>query len=191
MNPKKRQTKQEPIQQFIELLEEEVLGRCIRLYQAEELIHHKFGWESEDEDASNGKAWFADLSFNKHHIIYGPYELLPKPANYIAFFKMKTDDNSSSDVILTLEIAGGGFTGATIHGFDFHEPNKYQLFGLKFNCKGTTENHHKMEYRVRNEQRSGKVWIDYIAIIEEPASSLTNSIGTVITQQNEESNLNH
>jgi hypothetical protein len=148
---------------FEEIPEREVLEKCYRLYQAEEM-HHRFGWEVEDEDAQNKKAWFADLSELRGHIIYGPYEPLPELGEYVAFFKMKIDNNSSLDPMFILDVTGGGFASAIVRGIHFHEPYKYQLFGLKFRCERLT----LMEYRVFNQIQRGKVWIDYVAIVKSP-----------------------
>jgi len=147
--------------------EKEIRDKCCRLYQAEELLH-RFGYAVEDEDASNGKAWFADLSELRGHIIFGPYEVLPEPGDYIAFFRMKIDNNSSPEPILLLDVTGGGFASKIIRGISFHEPNKYQLLGLNFKCRVIKP----MEYRIFNQlQQRGKVWIDYVAIVK--SSTLT------------------
>ena len=150
-------------ERFEEILETEVLEKCCKLYQAEEM-HHRFGWEVEDNDAQNKRAWFADLSELRGHIIYGPYESLLELGEYVAFFKMKIDDNSSSDPLLILDVTGGGFASAIVRGISFREPNKYQLFGVKFKCQTLGP----MEYRIFNQLQRGKVWIDYVAIVRLP-----------------------
>jgi hypothetical protein len=148
---------------FEEIPEREVLEKCCKLYQAEEMLH-RFGWKVEDDDAQNEKAWFADLSELRGHIVYGPYESLLELGEYVAFFKMKIDDNSSSDPLLILDVTGGGFASSIVRGISFHKPNKYQLFGVKFKCQKLTP----MEYRVFNQLQRGKVWIDYVAIVKSP-----------------------
>ncbi len=74
------------------MYEENVLTNCVRLYKAE-LLLHKQGYDVEDKEAHSQKAWFADLSLRKDHIIYGPYEELDEQGNYIAFFNIKINDN--------------------------------------------------------------------------------------------------
>ena len=149
----------------LDIPEKEIREKCCQLYQAEELLH-RFGYEVEDENASNGKAWFADLSELRGHIIFGPYEVLPEPGDYIAFFRMKTADNSSPEPILLLDVTGGGFASKVIRGISFHEPNKYQLFWLNFKCRVIEP----MEYRIFSQlQWRGKVWIDYVAIVKSSA----------------------
>jgi len=146
--------------------EEEVLEKCCKLYQAEELLH-RFGNEVQDEDALNKKAWFANLSELRGHFIYGPYEVLPELGDYIAFFKIKIDDNSSSDPILLLDVTGGGNASRIIRGINFHKPSKYQLFGIKFKYRVIEP----MEYRAFSQiQWRGNVWVDYVAIVRMPLS---------------------
>ena len=148
-----------------DISEKEIREKCCRLYQAEELLH-RFGYEVEDKDAINGKAWFADLSGLSSYIIYGPYEVLPELGDYTAFFRMKIDDNTSTDPILLLDVAGGGYASKIIRGISFHEPDKYQFFWLNFKCRVINP----MEYRLFNQlQWRGKVWIDYVAIVKSSA----------------------
>lgn len=169
-------------QKYIELSEEEVLKKCVKLYQAEELFH-RLGEEIEDKDASNQKAWFLDLvelhadsvygpQVIQGHLIYGPYENLPEPGTYAAFFKIKVDDNSSMEPFLLLDVTGGsgyrtrttGYRTRTIRRADFNRPHTYQLFGLEFKYQGG-----KMEYRAYiNTRTGGRIWIDYVAIIKLP-----------------------
>jgi len=144
------------------LSDTQIISKSIRFYEAEGLpLLHRYGSQVGDLDAHNGKAWFADSFQERDHIIYGPYENLPCiGGKYTAIFKMKTDDNSSSDPILTIDLGHHYATFAkTIHAFDFKKPDKYQLFSIEF-CYHTDV---PMEYRVMGLKR--KVWIDYIAII--------------------------
>jgi hypothetical protein len=160
---KQLKSAQELEQKHSELPEEVIRKHSIKLYQAEQLLH-RFGSEVKDEAATNKKAWFADLSQMTHHLIYGPYEPLDEPGDYMAFFRMKIDDNSSSDYYLLLDVVGEAVVKKAIRGTDFKEPHVYQLFGLKFRTEGI----YSMEYRVRNTKQQGKVWIDYVAIVKLP-----------------------
>jgi len=139
--------------------EEDVLKNNVKLYKAEGL-RHKFGYDVDDKEAHSQKAWFADLSHPlKDHIIYGPYEELDEQGSYIAFFKIKIDNNQSIESVLFLDVVGGG--GRMLYGIDFDKPFAYQLFGIRFNypSKG------KMEYRVYNPRiQKLKVWIDYVRL---------------------------
>jgi len=153
------------VEQYEEIPEEEVVKKCYKLYQAEELFH-QFGYETEDGDASNRKAWCADLGERRWHIIFGPYEPLGQAGEYIALFKIKIDDNSLPNPMLLLDVSGGTtmlvWGGRSIRGTDFNAPMRYRLFGLKFKCQGTEAT----EYRALNFVQRGNIWIDYVAVIK-------------------------
>lgn len=151
---------QESKQKYGELPEEEILKKCVKLYQAEEL-HHGFGDEVEDKKASNQRAWFADLSETQSHFIYGPYEELPEPGTYIALFKMKIDDNTPTESFLQLGTYGAVISTRTVRKNEFYQPYTYQFFGLEFKYQGGL-----MEYRARNIKLRGKIWLDYVAIVK-------------------------
>lgn len=156
-----KKSMQELRQKYDKLPEKEILRKCVKLYQAEELLH-RFGYEVADNSASNQRAWFADLSQLRNHIIFGPYEELPALGPYVAFFKIKIDDNSSTEPFLLLDASDGGFSTRVIRRVNFDEPNKYQIFGVEFNYK----HKRRMEYRVYNQMQWGKIWVDYIAIVK-------------------------
>lgn len=148
-------------QEYKKVSEDIILKKCLRLYQAEELPS-RFGYKVEDEDASNRLAWFADLSELRHHIMYGPNEHLPDLGTYQAFFKIKIDDNTPTEPVLTLDAIGGSHASRTIYKIEFDKPNTYQLFELDFEYRSRD----RMEYRVYNVAYRGKVWIDYVAIVK-------------------------
>ncbi|MFX0115135.1 MAG: hypothetical protein ACFFB3_11355 [Candidatus Hodarchaeota archaeon] len=153
---------------YDEISERELVEKHCQLYQAEEL-QHRFGYPIKDEDASNKKAWLADLSEFRGHIVYGPYEVLPELGDYVAFFKIKIDNNSSREPLLLLDVTGGGYATRIIRGTDFLEANRYQLFGVKFECRELA----RMEYRAFNQiQLRGRIWFDYIAIAKLAAELL-------------------
>ncbi len=148
--------------EFDDISEERILKEKIRIYQAEEL-HHRFGWEEQDENSLHGIVWFANLIEYKGHIIYGPYDKLDELDTYIAYFKMKIDDNSSITPILLLDVSGGAYSSRILRGVNFHKPNEFQFFGVKFECTKLVP----MEFRLYNQvQLELKLWIDYIAIVK-------------------------
>ena len=52
-------------------------------------MHHALGVEVPDNEASNSKAWYGDFSVPcPIYLLYGPYEDLPSPGKYSAFFKL-------------------------------------------------------------------------------------------------------
>ena len=69
----------------------DVLEKAIRVYHAgKQGMHHALGVEVPDNEASNSKAWYGDSSVPcPIHLLYGPYEDLPSPGKYSAFFKFK------------------------------------------------------------------------------------------------------
>lgn len=153
---------QKSMQKYKTVSEEIVLKKSSRMYHAEKLLH-RFGYEIEDGDALNQIAWFADLSeVRRHSIIYGPYEHLPELGTYQAFFKMKIDNNASTEPVLNLNVIGGGIGSRTIYKNDFDKTNTYQLFELDFEYQSMD----RMEYTVYNLASRGKIWIDYVAIVK-------------------------
>lgn len=157
---------QKIIQKYEKLPEDKVRKRCVKLYKAEELLH-RFGYEVEDKSASNNKAWFADLSEQSHHVIYGPYEALEEEGDYIALFRIKINDNSLKDPLLLLDVVGATYkVKRIVRGIDFNQPHLYQLFGLKFKVEQPLP---IMEYRIFNIRKWGKIWVDYIAIVKAEA----------------------
>lgn len=150
--------------EYDDILEDKILKGNGKIYQAEDLMH-RFGWKLEDESASNGKAWFVNMIEYKGHIIYGPYDKLQETGNYIVYFKMKIDDNSSISPILLLDVSGGAYSSRIVRGINFNKSNEYQLFGVQFECIKLQP----MEFRVFNQvQYELKLWIDYIAVFKYP-----------------------
>jgi len=161
---KNRITEREDIllNKYDNIVEQIIIEKSYKLYQAEDLVH-QFGSEIEDKYASNKKAWCANLSETRNHFIYGPYNSLNELGNYIAYFKIKVSENSFPGQLLFLDVAGAGKGGRVLRSKDFKEPNKYELFGIKFVCESLGP----MEYRVRNLiLKDIDVCIDYVAIIK-------------------------
>ena len=153
-------------EEYMKLPEEELFKKCAKIYQAEELPHRiEFGHKVEDRDSYNHLAWFVDLSVGVHHVIHGPYEELSE-GTYLSLFKMKIDDNISTNSRLLLDVInrskGIPLSVRSIGKNDFNQPLKYQFFALEFEYQGGL-----LEYRVFNTaQVKGRLWIDYIAVIK-------------------------
>ena len=149
-------------EEYKKLPEEELLKKCAKIYQAEDLAH-RFGNKVKDKDAYNLMAWHANLS-EIHHVIYGPFDELPEGI-YIAFFKMKIDDNTSTNKQLLLEVSnkskGIKHSMRSVSKNEFYISHKYQFFELEFEYQGGL-----LEYRVFNIVKGGNLWIDYIAVIK-------------------------
>ncbi len=150
-------------EEYKKLPEEELFKKCVAIYQAEDLAH-RFGDKVEDKDAYNQLAWHANLSEMAHHVIYGPFEELSEGI-YIAFFKMKMDDNTSTGKHLLLEVTnksnGMKLSIGSVGKNEFYHPHKYQFFELEFEHQGGL-----LEYRVFNLIQEGHLWIDYVAVIK-------------------------
>jgi len=150
------------LNKYDNIAEQIIIEKSYALYQAEDLVHN-FGSEIEDKNASNNKAWCANLSDDRNHFIYGPYNSLQEVGNYIAYFKIKISENSFPGQILFLDVVGSGKGGRVLLGKDFKESNKYELFSIKFVCESLGP----MEYRVKNLIREDiDVCLDYVAIVK-------------------------
>ena len=158
-------------EEYKKLPEEDFLKKCARIYQAEETLFHNFGNEVEDKDAYNRMAWHANLS-KIDHVSYGPFEELPvgpfeelPVGTYIAFFKMKIDDNSSTNKQLLLDVynksKGIKLSLRSVSKNEFYFSHKYQFFEVEFEYQRGI-----LEYRVYNIVKGGNLWIDYIAVIK-------------------------
>lgn len=140
--------------------ESDILKMSIARYAAIDL-RHKFGTEVSDTEASSGKAWKANLSTTRNHLIYGPYEILPDAGKYRVFFKLKLSHNSfGANPVLKLDVFGAAHAERHIYAAEFNQPKRYQLFALDFDYSGAGP----LEYRIYNISQSGTVWVDYIAV---------------------------
>jgi len=149
--------------------ESEVLKKAVKIYQAgsEEMVQQSVV-EVADNDASNKKAWYGDSSFpNRVDLIYGPYESLPFPGRYSAFFKLKIDKNSDINEAVHIDVYSNKNPGVNssklIRGIHFEHPEVYQIFAIDFIYMEGTD----MEYRVTKLLQERHIWIDYIAVVEQ------------------------
>jgi len=150
-------------EEYKKLPEKELFKKCAKIYQAEDLAH-RFGNKVEDKDAYNQMAWHANLSEKADHVIYGPFEELSE-GSYIALFRMKVEDNTSTHKHLLLEVSnkstGKNPSLRVIGKNEFFRPHEYQFFELEFEYRGGL-----LEYRILNiAKEEGNFWIDYIAVI--------------------------
>ncbi|MBI2859564.1 MAG: hypothetical protein HYX90_10840 [Chloroflexi bacterium] len=142
--------------------ETELVRAAVRRYSAIDLSH-KFGSAVIDSDALAGEAWKANLSLTRGHIIFGPYDTLPKPGKYRVLFKIKLSHNSfGEEPALTLDIPGYAYADRHVYPAEFKKPKAYQFFSLDFDYEGKG----KLEYRIYNMTLRGTVWVDYIAVVK-------------------------
>lgn len=157
-------------------LPEEALRRhCLRLYQVEDL-YHRLGEEREDEDASNRLCWTVPCSEVRgiekwekltQHAVHGPYEGLPRPGLYKAYFRIKIDDNSRPDDVVALDVYSWGNPKPAdikgernVRGIEFSKPGVYDLFSVPFAYAHEDD----LEFRIRPCARGVTLSADYIAI---------------------------
>ncbi|HNX62362.1 MAG TPA: hypothetical protein PKN45_06940 [Candidatus Limiplasma sp.] len=147
----------------ISISEDEIRKNCLVFYNAEELFH-RFGYTEPDATANNGYAWCADLSQPYNHLVFGPYRKLPSVGDYVAFYKIKIDNNAIIDPLLELDVIGGALACKQLYGNSFLQNNRYQIFSLPFTYTDMGENEYRICNIKRIERIACKAWVDYIAI---------------------------
>jgi len=119
-------------------------------------LNHFMGVLIDDREAVQGTALI-----NAHALSYGPYISLPLVGNYIATFRLKTDETLNSDDIATLDVFAhdGLFDDHRGHKSfgcmglarqSFNEQGTYQEFSIPFFYDGAQQ----MEFRVLSYQIS-------------------------------------
>lgn len=152
--------------------EEDVLRNSVKVYQAEgKGMRHALGKAEEDSEANSQKAWYGDDSVPcPIHLLYGPYEGLPAPDAYSAFFRIKADRNSDIRKVLHIDVISNNNpslnSSKAIRGIHFKEPNEYQLFKVDFEYYDETD----VEYRVIKLLQERRIWVDYVAIVRQNRS---------------------
>jgi TIR domain-containing protein len=137
----------------------EFIQKHAKLFQAEDL-KAKIGEIKEDDEAVNGRCRFASLMGFRDHVVYGPYEVLNEPGDYIALFRIKIGEEYPEGPILLLDVFGDGeYANRIVSGEEFVQRARYQVFGLRF----TTQGGKKKEYRVLPLLPVGKIWVDFVA----------------------------
>jgi hypothetical protein len=158
-----------------DLPEEAVRRHCLRFYRAEDL-YHRLGEEQEDADASNGFCWAVPCSTVRgvekwekltQHAVHGPYEGLPRPGLYKAYFRIKVDDNSRPDNLVSLDVYSWGNPKPAdikgerdVRGIEFSEAGVYQLFSVPFGYAYEDD----LEFRIRPCARGVTLSADYVAV---------------------------
>lgn len=140
-----------------------------------------------DADALNGSALRGLVGTNPAGAWYGPYtSVLPVNQAYRAYFRIKTDDVTTTDEIALLDVVTDGGTNElglkSIHGTDLKNANEYQEFYVEFYYTGFTTN--GLEFRVAY-RATASLWLDRILVVNYPIAyatttpwTLTNGEGT-------------
>jgi hypothetical protein len=125
-----------------------------------------------DAAALNGSALRGEAGTNPAGAWYGPYTsaLSPNQA-YRAYYRIKTDDVTTTDEIAQLDVVidgGGSILGMkSVRGTDLQTANAYQEFYVDFYYAGfsTLGAEFRLAYR-----GAGSVWLDRILVVEYPVS---------------------
>jgi uncharacterized protein YkwD len=100
-------------------------------------------------------AWVWDTTFITH-------------TPFVAYFRLKVNDNSSSGEVARISVLGGGteYGPISLRGRDFMAPNQYQEFALNFTFTPTAQD----PFLMFNFWRSGSadVYVDAVSIFSEP-----------------------
>ncbi len=135
-----------------------------RRYEGEKLCHPDSPAVTtiQDPSASNGQAQRADATF-EGCLAYGPYTIL-SPGRYRADFFLKVEDNTSTDVVATIDsCAFGGeqiLHFRPLRGVDFPAANQYAVFSFNFDADDELD---LVEFRVAVHAKA-KVTLDYIDV---------------------------
>ncbi len=105
-------------------------------FQSEKL-RRNVGMIVNDLDASEEKAVLSTVANGAGYMQYGPYTAFQTANNtYKAIFRLKTADNSSSDVLARIDVSNSGGSGEwsykDIKGTDFIANDTYQSFLITF-----------------------------------------------------------
>lgn len=100
-----------------------------------ESLYHQTGEQVADPGALNGVAWRARVGVHQSGAWYGPYTYnLPVGQEYRAFFRLKTNNVTTPEVVAILDIvdnAGARLLGIRrIRGTDFRQAGVYQEFSV-------------------------------------------------------------
>jgi hypothetical protein len=123
----------------------------------------------QDPSASNGQAQQATSAF-EGCLAYGPYTILA-PGRYRAEFALKVEDNSSTDVVATIDsCAFGGdqiLHSRPLRGVDFPSAKLYNVFSFYFDADDELD---LVEFRVSVHAKA-KVTLDYVDVTRTAAST--------------------
>jgi len=152
-------------------VEEEITKNSVEIYIASsDIFAHGWGKQINDQNAREGIAWTIDeFPDGVRRIIWGPYRALPERGEYIAYFKLKIDDNSSENDVCEIDVWSNStptiWNEKRMKGKDFDQSNKYKFFEIEFKYTDELD----MEYRLVLLRKS-RITIDYIAVLKKKLS---------------------
>ena len=154
-------------------IEEKITKNSVEIYIASsDIFAHGWGKQINDPNAREGIAWTIDeFPDSIRHIIWGPYRALPERGEYIAYFKLKIDDNLSENDVCEIDVWSnstpsiGEKCRKRIKGKDFDQPDEYKFFEIEFKYTDELD----MEYRLTLLRKS-RITIDYIGVLKKKLS---------------------
>lgn len=137
-----------------------------------------------DASALNGKALRGQVGINPPGLWYGPDTgLLPLDRPYRAYFRLKTDDATTSNEVAMLDVAEPDNTGGVnifglkrLRGTDFRSANAYQEFYVDFDWTGPVTQ--GLQFRVTY-RATANLWLDRIIVVSYPSPFATNAEWTL------------
>lgn len=138
-----------------------------------------------DPDALNGSALRGLVGTNPAGAWYGPYtNVLPTNQAYRAYFRLKTDNVTTTDEIALLDVVtdgGANILGLkSIRGTDLKTANQYQEFYVDFYYTGFNTN--APEFRVAY-RASASLWLDRILVVSYPMAYASTTQWTLSNGQ--------
>lgn len=154
-------------------IEEKITKKSVEIYIASsDIFAHGWGKQINDPNAREGIAWTVDeFPDSMRYIIWGPYRALPERGEYIAYFKLKIDDNLSENDVCEIDVWSnstpsiGEKCRKRIKGKDFDQPDEYKFFEIEFKYTDELD----MEYRLTLLRKS-RITVDYIGVLKKKLS---------------------
>lgn len=137
-----------------------------------QLVQSSSGSIASDAAALNGYALRGLAGANPAGAWYGPYtNVLPVNQNYRAYFRLKTDNVTTTQEIAMLDVVTDGGANVLglkrVYGTDFKTANEYQEFYVDFVYDGFTTN--ALEFRVAY-RAAASLWLDRILAVSYPTA---------------------
>jgi hypothetical protein len=114
-----------------------------------ESLSHQTGEEIADVAALNGQAWQGRAGVHPAGYWHGPYTFDLAPGRYRAYFRLKTNDVTTTSEIARLDVVdnlGNRVLGLLpLRGIDFETPNTYHEFGVDIYYPNVGD--HGLEFR--------------------------------------------
>lgn len=136
----------------------------------DQFVQNNSGSDAGDADAWNGQALRGLVGTNGAGMWYGPYtNVLPQPMSYRAYFRLKTDNVTTTEEVAQLDAVTDGGTNVlglkALRGTDFKSANEYQEFFVEFVYGGYTSN--ALELRVAY-RANASLWLDRVLVVSYP-----------------------